>query len=85
MAASLPIIATDVGACRWMIEDSSYPVCGLIVPSGDSLALESAMRELRVNVGRRALLGRAGAENVRARFSWTQTLETHRQAIDGKL
>ena len=85
MAAALPVIATDVGACQWMIEDRGYPACGVIVPSHDSLALESAMHALRIDAERRERLGRAGAENVRARFSWDQTFACNRDAIDGAL
>ena len=82
MASGVPVLATDVGACKWMIEDSAYPACGIVVPPSDALSLESAMNALRVDADRLARLGSAGVENVRARFSWTETLRINQEALD---
>lgn len=43
MAASVPIIATDVGACREVLQDG---VLGLLVPQGDAAAMAAAIIKL---------------------------------------
>lgn len=59
MAAGVPIVATDVGACREVLADGR---CGLLVPPRDAEALAAGIRRLlddpegarqRVNAGQR--------------------------------
>lgn len=40
MAAGIPVVATDVGACREVLDDGR---CGTLVPSGDAAALADAL------------------------------------------
>ncbi|MBI4138644.1 glycosyltransferase family 4 protein [Candidatus Uhrbacteria bacterium] len=71
MAAGLPCIATDVGACRWMLE----PGAGVIIPPNDSNALERAIRELMDNPEKRRAFGDAARRAVETRFRWETTVE----------
>jgi glycosyltransferase involved in cell wall biosynthesis len=41
MAAGLPVVATDVGGTRWLVEDESS---GMLVPVGDDVRLAGALR-----------------------------------------
>lgn len=66
MAASLPIVATDVGANRSVVGDG---VAGLIVPPGDPAALAAAMMRLLTDPEAARAMGRRGREVVRARHS----------------
>lgn len=62
MAASLPVIATDVGCVSELV----VPGTGRVVPEGDVGALAAAMRELGRDECRQ--LGRAAAKVARERF-----------------
>jgi glycosyltransferase involved in cell wall biosynthesis len=61
MAASLPVVATRVGAVDDMMESGVH---GLIVPPGDVAALAAAMRSMAADGGREAR--RMGAGNPAA-------------------
>lgn len=74
MAASLPCIATDVGAHRWMLASS-----GIIVPSNDTNALAQAMIRIRKNPN--ATSGRAARELVEQTFSHVACLTRHEKAL----
>ncbi|HET9482070.1 MAG TPA: glycosyltransferase family 4 protein [Candidatus Polarisedimenticolia bacterium] len=82
MALGVPVIASDIGGARHIIEDG---VTGRVVPPGDPEALETALRaalEDREATGRMAR--RAQTEVVR-RFSISrladETLEAYRTAL----
>jgi glycosyltransferase involved in cell wall biosynthesis len=63
MAAGLPVVASDVGGLRDMVEED---VTGILYPAGDIPALTKACVELLDDSPRREALGRAGrlvAEN----------------------
>jgi len=82
MASNIPCIATDVGACRWMLADPEHPHAGLIVPKEDGLALEEAMRKILNDAELRTAIGRGGRMNVTQRFSWDATYRGNRDALD---
>jgi glycosyltransferase involved in cell wall biosynthesis len=44
MAAGVPVVASDVGACREVLDDGAL---GLLVPPGDPVALADAIERLR--------------------------------------
>ncbi len=71
MAARLPCIATDVGACRWMLE----PDAGRIVPANDPSAMQSTIKDLIMHDQERKRLGIAARLAVETRFRWETTLE----------
>jgi glycosyltransferase involved in cell wall biosynthesis len=82
MAAGIPSIATDVGACRWMLTGSSSGDAGLIVPPNDALSLVEAMRRLRTQKTERDALSHAARLSVQNRFSWDETSSGNRDALD---
>lgn len=82
MAAGIPSIATDVGACRWMLTGSTFGDAGLIVPPDDTLSLAQAMRRLRTQQATRNALAHAARLSVRQRFSWEETSAGNRDALD---
>jgi len=66
MAAGVPVIATDSGGKREIVEDG---VTGVLVPQGDVAALAGAMGTLMRDPRRRAELGEAAREHARSKFS----------------
>lgn len=70
MAAKLSCIATDVGACRWMLE----PDAGIIVPSKDLTAFAGAVNALIGDEKRRTELGQRARSTVETRFRWETTI-----------
>jgi len=67
MAAGLPVVATDVGAVPNVITNGHN---GLIVASGDELALAQAVSDLLGNHERADRLGAEGAQTVNSLFTW---------------
>lgn len=66
MGVGLPVVATDVGGAREVIEDQIH---GLIVPPGDVAALVSAVEHLAVNTEQRNEMAMTGQRSVRERFT----------------
>jgi glycosyltransferase involved in cell wall biosynthesis len=69
MAAGKPVVATDAGAAREIIEDG---VQGLLVPPGESEAMARAIIYLLTHGGTAILMGQKGQARVRERFSAQQ-------------
>jgi glycosyltransferase involved in cell wall biosynthesis len=65
MASGLPVVSTDVGSVREMIDES----CGLIVRPEDEDALAEAIGQLAADPEMRRRLGRRGREVVEERFT----------------
>ncbi|MFH1704828.1 MAG: glycosyltransferase family 4 protein [Patescibacteria group bacterium] len=70
MAAGLPCIATDVGACRWMLE----PNAGLIIPPNNAGALLESLKVLIANPEERLRLGQAARLAIQTRFRLEDTI-----------
>jgi glycosyltransferase involved in cell wall biosynthesis len=66
MAASLPVVATDVGGNAEAVKDG---VSGFIVPAEDVAALSSAMIRLLSDPSKAKEMGEAGRELVKERFT----------------
>lgn len=66
MAAKLPIVATDVGDCKKLVEKAN---CGLIVQSGNVEALAQAIKTMIANKNR-VKMGERGFAYVKAYHSW---------------
>ena len=62
MAAGLPVIASDVPACREVLAEGA---AGLLVPAGDVQAWTSALQELMAQPKTRQQLARAAAERAK--------------------
>jgi len=66
MAASRPVVVTDVGGCSELVEDGRT---GTVVPPGRASQLAAAISALRDDPAGRDDLGRAARREVEARFS----------------
>jgi glycosyltransferase involved in cell wall biosynthesis len=66
LAMSCPVVATDVNGVSEIIYDGST---GLLVPPRNSQALEAAIRTMLRDPGLAARLGKAGQQEVAARFT----------------
>jgi glycosyltransferase involved in cell wall biosynthesis len=69
MAARLPIVATDVGDCRELIEKSE---AGIIVKPGNAEALAEAIEAVYKNPGS---MGQKGYAFVRKNYSWEKVAD----------
>jgi len=69
MAASCPIVATDVGGNGELIEDERE---GLLVPVGDPAAVAAAILRLLDDPALRDRLAAAARQKVAASFAWPQ-------------
>jgi L-malate glycosyltransferase len=66
MAASLPVVATDVGGNAEAVKDG---VTGFIVPTEDPAALAAAISQLLADPAQATAMGQAGKALVAARFT----------------
>jgi glycosyltransferase involved in cell wall biosynthesis len=74
MAAGLPVVATDVGAVREVVEDG---VNGFLVPPGDDVAIAAAVERLVADRELRARLGAAGRALVERRCALEPLADVH--------
>jgi glycosyltransferase involved in cell wall biosynthesis len=65
MAAGLPVVATDVGGTRWLVEDESS---GRLVPVGDDVRLADALRRYLEDPSAAREHGRAARGIAERRF-----------------
>lgn len=65
MAAGVPVIATDIPACREVLDAGR---CGLLVPPGDSTAMAEAIRQILDDEALRLRLVEAASERVRSHY-----------------
>jgi glycosyltransferase involved in cell wall biosynthesis len=72
MAASLPVVATDVGGTSEAVEDG---VTGILVPPRETGPLAAAISGLLADTERAARLGAAGAQRVAERFTVEDMIE----------
>lgn len=77
MATSLPVVTTDVGSVREMVEDGSSAT---VVPSGDEAALASAIERLVSSAPERARFGERGRQIVDERFRF-ESMCAKREAL----
>ena len=59
--AQLPVVTSDIGGAREIVNDG----CGLLVPTGDALALSASLRRLIQDRSLRQKLGSAGPARAR--------------------
>lgn len=72
MAAGLPIVVSDVGDWRRLVEEVG---CGVAVDPEDPDAIATAMARLASDPDRRFRFGRNGHEAALARFNWDAQCE----------
>ena len=82
-AAGLPVIATDVGACRELLEgrgreDRALGASGLVTGLADPGATAEAILALASDPGLREEMGRAGLARVRAYYQEAQLVQSYR-------
>ena len=81
-AAGLPIVATDVGGTREIIEDGKN---GFLIPPGDSRALKEKVCQLIKNKELRENLGRNIQQFVKKNFDWDEIADKWVEEIGNKL
>lgn len=74
MAAGVPVIATDVGGCRELLNgidpaDGAHGAAGVLTPVRSPLATADAILALAADADRRARLGAAGRRRVQSRYT----------------
>jgi glycosyltransferase involved in cell wall biosynthesis len=81
MATALPVVTTDVGSVREMVEEGRN---ALVVPAGDDAALAAALGRLVADPATRGDMGRRGREIVEARFRF-EAMCTARESLFDEL
>lgn len=64
MAAKLPIVATDVGSCKKLVETAK---CGIIVPPSNTKKLAEAILKIKAD---KKNYGENGYEFVKKKYTW---------------
>ncbi len=70
MASGLPVVATEVGGNRELVDEKS----GLLVPAGDAVALSAALATLICDGARRRRLGDNARARVAGEFAWEKAI-----------
>lgn len=79
MATGLPVVTTDVGSVREMVEPGRS---ALVVTAGDDSALETALLAISNDLALRRTLGERGREIVNERFGFDKMCTEREQAIE---
>jgi sugar transferase (PEP-CTERM/EpsH1 system associated) len=79
MACGVPVVATDVGGNRELVEDQ---VTGVIVPSDDATTLARQMVSLALDARARVAYGAAGRQRVCERFSLDAMVDAYTGVYD---
>ncbi len=74
MGVGLPVIATDVGGAREVIESGQN---GILIEPGDIAAITTEIKNLIDDRERRDVIGLAGSASVRQRFTAEKMVERH--------
>lgn len=71
MAAKLPIVTTDVGDCRKLVEEAK---CGIVVPAGNAKDLRNAILKLKKDRGH---YGENGYKFVKENYTWDKVASVY--------
>jgi glycosyltransferase involved in cell wall biosynthesis len=83
MAAGRPVVATDVGACREMLEeDEEFGRCGIICPPMDTSAITSAMYRLCTDKLLRHSMSEIGRERAKKYYSYDDVLSRYKKLYE---
>ena len=74
LAAGLPVVASDVGQLRGLLDVDGEPA-GLLVPPGDPVALRQALCALAGDAALRHLLGNRARRLAVERHRWTSVVD----------
>lgn len=77
MACGVPVVASDVGAVKDVVE---HEVSGLLVPPHDVAAIANAVLELIENPARRLRMGSEGRRRAISKLSAAASAESHYRA-----
>jgi glycosyltransferase involved in cell wall biosynthesis len=88
MAASVPVVATDVGACREMLEgrpgdDALLGASGVVVPVVSPGLVAAALVELSRDPARRQIMGESGVRRVERFYTEERFLAAYRSMYRG--
>lgn len=78
MAAGVPIVATDVGACREILADGQ---CGLLVPPANPAALAKGILDVLSDTGAAQSRGAAGRQRALRAFSVAAMAESYGEEL----
>jgi glycosyltransferase involved in cell wall biosynthesis len=67
LASALPVVATDMGGNREIVNDENG--CGILLPYGDERRLAGALARLRAEPGLRAAMSKKALATVAGKFS----------------
>jgi glycogen(starch) synthase len=76
LASGVPVVASDLAQLSPLLDAG-----GVAVPPGHADAVAAALSDLLEDPGRRAALGAAGREYVRANHAWAETVEETTDAL----
>jgi glycosyltransferase involved in cell wall biosynthesis len=79
MACAKPVVTTDVGATRELVEDG---VTGLVVPPGDAGAIARALLLVIADSELRSRMGEAGLRRAREQFDPERLADLHVRAYE---
>lgn len=82
MAATLPVVVTDVGGAREVVEPG---VTGVLVPPEDSGALGRAIADIAADVARCAAMGTAGRRRAEAHFGMERCIDAYDRLFESIL
>ena len=85
MAAGRPVVSTDVGSCRELLEGGpgdKLGICGFICPPMDPGALAQSMKRMCLNEDRRRLMSDIGKERVRRGYVMEFMNSRYRELYD---
>ncbi len=79
MAASVPVVASDVGGVGCLVRDGET---GLLFPPGDVDALVRSLNRLIGDKRMRHRLGAAGRERIRRHFRWKSIISEYEELFE---
>lgn len=82
MACGLPVVATDVGGVREIVE---HGTTGYVVPARDPGAIAAAVSRLLSDAELRSSLGRQARQRVKGRWSIDSCVDSHLRAYETAL
>ncbi|MGZ4031974.1 MAG: GT4 family glycosyltransferase PelF, partial [Tumebacillaceae bacterium] len=85
MAAGLPLVVTDVGGCRELIEgigDDALGDCGFVTPLMTPTATAERLLDLAADPALCLQMGQIGRERVREKYRLEQVMKAYRDLYD---